>query len=277
MHEPHLPGLNIIHCAGHVSANTRPHQLHLGNQEMGTLSHAHNVVRRLALSKRLLFCSLKVPSSCVNNLVTLVSITDTHSHTHSHNTHSHNTLTHTHTHCTWMIFLCFSSFLVGRWLSRRFNATSTAARLSGFWAVGGEKEEGLMVGCSWQGVTVAWNKQKEGYKERDFQRDYGTEVFRKLSIEIWNLKFIQHVQKYLNVCELKQTVGKIETVLVACAARLGMIDFNNRWCLLASSVFGHMLSVSAIRFEDRFCASRKGGTGAGIGSVHLVWTPFLAL
>ena len=28
-----------------------------------------------------------------------------------------------------------------------------------------------------------------------------------------------------------------------------------------------MLSVGAIRFEDRFCASRKGGTGGG-GWVH---------
>ena len=31
--------------------------------------------------------------------------------------------------------------------------------------------------------------------------------------------------------------------------------------------FGHMLSVGAICFEDRFCASRKGGTGGG-GWVH---------
>ena len=37
--------------------------------------------------------------------------------------------------------------------------------------------------------------------------------------------------------------------------------FNNRGCLLASSAFGSMLSVGAIRFEDWFCASRKGGTG----------------
>ena len=36
---------------------------------------------------------------------------------------------------------------------------------------------------------------------------------------------------------------------------------------LASSDFGRMLSVGAIRFEDRFCASRKGGTGGG-GWVH---------
>ena len=35
----------------------------------------------------------------------------------------------------------------------------------------------------------------------------------------------------------------------------------------ASSKFGRMLSVGAIRFEDRFCASRKGGTGGG-GWVH---------
>ena len=32
---------------------------------------------------------------------------------------------------------------------------------------------------------------------------------------------------------------------------------------MASSDFGRMLSVGAIRFEDRFCASRKGGTGGG--------------
>ena len=30
-----------------------------------------------------------------------------------------------------------------------------------------------------------------------------------------------------------------------------------------SSDFGRMLSVGVIRFEDRFCASRKGGTGGG--------------
>ena len=26
----------VTHCAGHVSANTRPHQLHWGDREMGT-------------------------------------------------------------------------------------------------------------------------------------------------------------------------------------------------------------------------------------------------
>ena len=30
-----------------------------------------------------------------------------------------------------------------------------------------------------------------------------------------------------------------------------------------------MLSVSTIRFEDRFCASRKGGTGGGVGTCTL--------
>ena len=30
---------------------------------------------------------------------------------------------------------------------------------------------------------------------------------------------------------------------------------------MESSDFGCMLSVGAIRFEDRFCASRKGGKG----------------
>ena len=32
---------------------------------------------------------------------------------------------------------------------------------------------------------------------------------------------------------------------------------------MASSDFGHMLSVGAIRFEDRFCASKKGGIEGG--------------
>ena len=36
---------------------------------------------------------------------------------------------------------------------------------------------------------------------------------------------------------------------------------------LASSDFGRMLSVDAIRFEDRFYASRKGRTGGG-GWIH---------
>ena len=34
-----------------------------------------------------------------------------------------------------------------------------------------------------------------------------------------------------------------------------------------SSDFGHMLSVGAIRFEDRFCTSKKGGVGGG-GWIH---------
>ena len=32
---------------------------------------------------------------------------------------------------------------------------------------------------------------------------------------------------------------------------------------MASSDFGRTLSVGAIRFEDRFCASKKGGIGGG--------------
>ena len=36
-----------------------------------------------------------------------------------------------------------------------------------------------------------------------------------------------------------------------------------------SSDFGCILSVGAIRFEDRFCASRKGGTGGGDESTAL--------
>ena len=37
---------------------------------------------------------------------------------------------------------------------------------------------------------------------------------------------------------------------------------------MASSDFGHMLSVGAIHFEDRFCASKKGGIG-GMGGFQL--------
>ena len=36
---------------------------------------------------------------------------------------------------------------------------------------------------------------------------------------------------------------------------------------MVSSDFGHMLSVGAIHFEDRFCASKKGRIGGG-GWVH---------
>ena len=32
---------------------------------------------------------------------------------------------------------------------------------------------------------------------------------------------------------------------------------------MASSDFGRMLSVGAIRFENRFCASKNGGIGGG--------------
>ena len=43
---------------------------------------------------------------------------------------------------------------------------------------------------------------------------------------------------------------------------------------MASSDFGRMLSVGAIRFEDRFCASKKGGIEGGgqvsaQGAVHM--------
>ena len=38
---------------------------------------------------------------------------------------------------------------------------------------------------------------------------------------------------------------------------------------MASSDFGRMLSVGAIRFEDSFCASRKGGIGGGGWSTAL--------
>ena len=38
---------------------------------------------------------------------------------------------------------------------------------------------------------------------------------------------------------------------------------------MESSDFGRMLSVGAICFEDRFCASRKGETGGGGGSTTL--------
>jgi len=57
---------------------------------------------------------------------------------------------------------------------------------------------------------------------------------------------------------------------------------------MASSNFGRMLSVGAICFEDRFCASKKGGIGEGgrvsaRGAMHMaaawlaVEKPWLAL
>ena len=44
---------------------------------------------------------------------------------------------------------------------------------------------------------------------------------------------------------------------------------------MASSDFGHMLSVGAIHFEDRFCANKKGGIEGGgrvstRGAMHMV-------
>ena len=39
------------------------------------------------------------------------------------------------------------------------------------------------------------------------------------------------------------------------------------WWMYSSCNFGRMLSVGAILFEDRFCASKKGGIGRG-GWVH---------
>ena len=43
---------------------------------------------------------------------------------------------------------------------------------------------------------------------------------------------------------------------------------------MASSDFGRMLPVGAIRFEDMFCTSKKGGMGGGgrvsaLGAVHM--------
>ena len=50
--------------------------------------------------------------------------------------------------------------------------------------------------------------------------------------------------------------------------------------LLVSSDFGCMLSVGAIHFEERFCASRKGGTGYWrclLGYGYLAWSVFSLL
>ena len=43
---------------------------------------------------------------------------------------------------------------------------------------------------------------------------------------------------------------------------------------MALSDFGRMLSVGTIRFEDRFCATKKGGIGgvrrvSALGAVHM--------
>ena len=46
---------------------------------------------------------------------------------------------------------------------------------------------------------------------------------------------------------------------------------------LASSDFGRMLSVGAIRFEDRFCASRKGRTGGGGCVYRSAWQRMVAV
>ena len=54
-----------------------------------------------------------------------------------------------------------------------------------------------------------------------------------------------------------------QLVLVATSRKKKWQQFNNRWRLLVSSDFGCMLLVGTIRFENRFCASRKGGTGGG--------------
>ena len=40
-------------------------------------------------------------------------------------------------------------------------------------------------------------------------------------------------------------------------------SFNHWWRVYSSCNFGRTLSVGAIRFEDRFCASKKGGIGGG--------------
>ena len=48
------------------------------------------------------------------------------------------------------------------------------------------------------------------------------------------------------------------------------LTFNHQWRFLASSGFSHMLSVGAIRFEDRFCGSRRGSGSLWV-TVHGGW------
>ena len=54
------------------------------------------------------------------------------------------------------------------------------------------------------------------------------------------------------------TVWIVTSLHLKCHITELRLPFNN---LLASSDFGHMLLVGTIRFEVRFCASRKGGPG----------------
>ena len=56
----------VTHCAGRVSANTRPHQLHWGDQEMGTAtlctkcSQVAGLIQKLVETPRY----SKAPSLC---------------------------------------------------------------------------------------------------------------------------------------------------------------------------------------------------------------------
>ena len=61
----------------------------------------------------------------------------------------------------------------------------------------------------------------------------------------------------------------VKEVSVSCVSPLATDDAFWRHLTLAT------LSVSAIHFEDRFCASRKGGTGRG-GWVYPSWWQCLA-
>ena len=73
-----------------------------------------------------------------------------------------------------------------------------------------------------------------------------------------------------HIYHLAQSVLKIGSVL---AERVGRGEVggchplgDSAWGLPdSSSDFGCMLSVGAILFEDRFCASRKGETGRWVG------------
>ena len=53
----------VTHCAGCISANTRPPQLHWDNREMGTTISCANTVRGLASSRRLVELSFSEASS----------------------------------------------------------------------------------------------------------------------------------------------------------------------------------------------------------------------
>ena len=70
----------VTHCTRHVSANTRPHQLHWGDQEMGTAVLCMKCSQVAGLIQKVSRCFSKAPSICAAVLQLKVDRNDHNCH-----------------------------------------------------------------------------------------------------------------------------------------------------------------------------------------------------